>query len=251
MEHSEQIGDLIGALATARKKFKAVKRTAVNPYYQHKYAELSDYIDATSDGLAEAGLAVVHDPVYNPEEQSIVLTTIVAHASGQWMLNRLWVPVTKADVQGIGSAITYAKRYVYGAMLNVASQGEDDDGSAAVGTSQKDRRGEKSTDKDETKGRTINAAQLRALWSGFKSSGRTEEQFRGHLMTRYGIEHSKEILKRDLDDILKWLLEPSMNDLTEDLKDSVTIAEAREPGEDDQEIQSPPLEFDEGKKKKT
>jgi len=241
MEHSEQIGDLIGALATARKKFKAVKRTAVNPYYGQKYAELSDYINASSDGLAEANLAVVQTPVYNPEEQSVTVTTLVAHVSGQWVLDRLWMPVNKADAQGVGSAVTYGRRYAYAAMLNLAAEGEDDDANAAVGTTQKDRRGEKSTDKDESKGRTINAAQLRAVWSAFKSGGKTEEQFRGFLATRYRIEHSKEILKKDLDDILKWL-QTTPEDLTQDLQDSVTIVEQREPGEDD-DLESPDLNF--------
>ena len=57
------------------------------------------------------------------------LTTILAHESGEWMGQEMTVPVTKADAQGAGSAITYMRRYALAAVLGIVQA--DDDGNAA------------------------------------------------------------------------------------------------------------------------
>jgi hypothetical protein len=249
MEHSPEIGELMAALAKARKVFLPVLKHSKNPYFGSTYADLAEYIDATKDGLSDNGIAVTQFPEYDPEEGGVTIITFIAHPSNQWMLDRLWVPVSKGDAQGIGSAITYGRRYAYSALLNVASQGEDDDANQAVGKTQTDRSA-LTTDKDEKKGRTINPAQQRALWSAFKSSGKTEADFRGHLSAKYGLEHTSEILKKDLDYILRWLMGTKIpnpgEELTPDLEASLRNVQepAREPGSDDEpELASPPLDF--------
>lgn len=65
---------------------------------------------------------------------NVTLMTQMTHATGQWM--RSWYPVrpTKNDPQGLGSAITYARRFAYCSMVGVAAVDEDDDGDAASGT---------------------------------------------------------------------------------------------------------------------
>jgi hypothetical protein len=56
--------------------------------------------------------------------------TILAHSSGEWVSSTLAVPLTKADAQGLGSAITYGRRYALAAIVGVCPA--DDDGEAAV-----------------------------------------------------------------------------------------------------------------------
>jgi hypothetical protein len=58
-----------------------------------------------------------------------VVVTTLAHETGQWVRGRLALPLAKTDPQGIGSAITYGRRYALAAMVGVAP--EDDDGNAA------------------------------------------------------------------------------------------------------------------------
>lgn len=61
----------------------------------------------------------------------IGLLTKLTHAeSGQWQSSLAVVPLPKADPQGMGSAITYARRYALTAMLGIITE-EDDDGEAA------------------------------------------------------------------------------------------------------------------------
>jgi hypothetical protein len=65
----------------------------------------------------------------------VQVETRLLHTSGQWAADTLTltVPVGKPDAQGIGSALTYARRYALAAFVGVAP--EDDDGNAAVGPS--------------------------------------------------------------------------------------------------------------------
>ena len=65
---------------------------------------------------------------------------MLIHASGQWLSNTFTMPVSKADAQGVGSAITYARRYALAAMVGVAP--EDDDGNAATKAAPKMKQGD-------------------------------------------------------------------------------------------------------------
>ncbi len=63
----------------------------------------------------------------------VAVETELIHESGQEMsCGTLFIPATKQDAQGFGSAISYGKRYGLQAALGIAS--EDDDGQAAVKT---------------------------------------------------------------------------------------------------------------------
>jgi hypothetical protein len=62
----------------------------------------------------------------------VEIVTFLAHSSGEWIKSVLDMPVVKSDPQGVGSAITYGRRYAYSGMVSVASEA-DDDGNAATG----------------------------------------------------------------------------------------------------------------------
>ena len=124
---SDEIGELAKALASARKDFKPVLKDANNPFFKSKYADLAGVIEATSDALSKNGLVVIQSPRLTLNR--IAVTTLLAHSSGQWLRDELELPLSKFDAQGAGSAITYARRYSYQAIVGVAA--EDDDGNAA------------------------------------------------------------------------------------------------------------------------
>jgi ERF superfamily len=136
---TENIGELAGALAKAQSEFKPVLKDTVNPYFNSKYADLSSVIGATQQALSKNGLVVIQNPVVDCETEKAGVTTILAHSSGQWMSHDLMLPATmkgkdgapKFDAQSVGSAITYARRYSYQAIVGVAAE-MDDDGNAAA-----------------------------------------------------------------------------------------------------------------------
>ncbi len=59
------------------------------------------------------------------------LTTMLMHESGEWISATQPLLLAKADPQGQGSAITYARRYGLMSMLGIVAE-DDDDANAAV-----------------------------------------------------------------------------------------------------------------------
>jgi hypothetical protein len=85
-------------------------------------------IDAAKKILSENGLSVTQLPSSNSEQ--VIVTTMLMHSSGQWISDILTLKPTKTDPQGMGSAITYARRYAYSAIIGMSTE-EDDDGNSA------------------------------------------------------------------------------------------------------------------------
>jgi len=218
MRRSESIAALAGALSKARADFKAVIKAAENPYFKSNYADLSTLIDATKDGLSKNGLCLIQSPGKITETNRVSITSLLIHSSGEWLEDDLEMPVTKADAQGLGSAITYGRRYAYQSILNIAGE-DDDDGNAAVGRTQKDRKGS-STDMSTTDGENINPTQARAFWAATKQGNKSKADVQKWFGEELGIEHTDEMLKKDFNKAMKWAVKPS-EDLTGIAKESV------------------------------
>lgn len=131
MQKSEQINELATALAKAQASVKAALKDHSNPFFKSKYADLSSVWEACRKALSENGLSVSQLPSTG-EGQAVGLETMLLHSSGQWLSEKMTAPVAKWDAQGIGSAITYLRRYALAAMVGVVAD-EDDDGEKAVG----------------------------------------------------------------------------------------------------------------------
>lgn len=118
------------AMAKAQSKIEGAAKDKTNPAFKSKYADLSAVWDACREPLTSNGIAVLQFPDYDPESKCVLLETIITHTDGFDKSFRLSVPVSKIDAQGIGSAITYARKYALMAAVGIAP--EDDDGNAAV-----------------------------------------------------------------------------------------------------------------------
>lgn len=127
---SQQIELLFTALAKAQASFTHAEKAGDNPHFHSRYATLETVLDATKKGRAENSLAVIQMPVNLPD--TIGVTTLLGHSSGQWIESTIAVPPGRFDAQGAGSVITYLRRYALMAVLGIAGQDEDDDGEAAV-----------------------------------------------------------------------------------------------------------------------
>ena len=219
MRRSETIGKLAEALAKARSEFKPVIKDSENPYFKSSYADLSTVIEATKDGLSKHGLVIIQSPGrFIDERKVIVITTLLAHSSGEWIEDDLEMMVTKVDAQGIGSGCTYGRRYSYQAFVNVSGE-VDDDAESATGRTQKDRKGS-STDMSTTDGENINPTQVRAFWSAAKQGNKSKADVLKWFGEELGIEHTDEMLKKDFNKAMKWAVKPS-DDLTGVLQESI------------------------------
>ena len=96
----------------------------------YKYADLSSYLCAARAALKEHGLCVMAAPS-SDANGSLTLHSIVAHKDGGTLTVVTPLVVGQyVDMQDFGSAVTYARRYVFSALFNFAV--EDDDGVAAI-----------------------------------------------------------------------------------------------------------------------
>jgi hypothetical protein len=128
MNHSEQLNELGAALAKAQGQIEGAKKDSANPFFKSTYADLASVWEACRKPLSDNGLSVIQCP--EESDSGIAIETMLLHSSGQWKTSRYCVPVSKADAQAVGSAITYGRRYALAAMVGVAP--EDDDGNAAA-----------------------------------------------------------------------------------------------------------------------
>ena len=130
MNKSESIDELAAALAKAQGSINDAVKSASNPYFKSKYADLAAVRAAVREPLTSNGLAISQIAASN--DQAAIVETVLMHSSGQWVSGVLAIPVTKRDAQGYGSAISYARRYGLMAILGMASD-DDDDANSAVG----------------------------------------------------------------------------------------------------------------------
>ena len=133
---SEEIGELVKALAKVQGSINLAKRDSTNPFFKSKYADLTSVWDSCRKELSQNGLVVIQT-TKNDNERVVVLTRL-AHESGQWIRGEISLRPVKNDPQGYGSALTYARRYSLAAIVGIAT-GEDDDAEDATRGKQKDK----------------------------------------------------------------------------------------------------------------
>lgn len=131
---SDSIDALMSALSKAQGEIKNAIKDSNNPFFKSKYADLSSVKEACQEALTKQGLAVSQSTNIR-KDGSLVLITTLGHGSGQYIKGIYPINPVKNDPQGIGSAITYARRYTLAAMVGVIA--DDDDGEAAQGRASK------------------------------------------------------------------------------------------------------------------
>lgn len=123
---SEQINELVSALIKAQAEIKQPKKNSVNPHFKNKFADLGECMDAVREPLNKHGL-VVMQLVTGPD-----LHTTLMHTSGQFITSTYPLNPAQQTPQGVGSAITYARRYALCAMLGLVADADDDGNSASA-----------------------------------------------------------------------------------------------------------------------
>jgi len=125
---SEFINEIATALCKAQAVMGGAHKSASNPFFKSKYADLESVIDAIKQPFADNGLSFVQFP--SMAESQVTITTRVMHDSGQWLEDTLSLPIAKNDAQAVGSCISYGRRYSLQSIAGIPSV--DDDGQSAV-----------------------------------------------------------------------------------------------------------------------
>lgn len=133
MNQSQDITELSRAMLQVQQGIRPAMKDATNPFTRSNYATLNSVMESCRDALLSQGILFTQLPCPAPVELGaghIGLETRLIHAeSGQWISSMAVIPLPKNDPQGMGSAITYARRYSLCAMLGIVT--EDDDGEGA------------------------------------------------------------------------------------------------------------------------
>jgi len=118
---------IASALVKAQKAFGPALKTATNPHFKSRYADLAACVEAVISGLNDNGIALIQRNYL--DDAGVTVETVFVHESGEMLeCGKLHVPAAKHDPQGYGSALTYARRYSLMAACGIAP--EDDDGNA-------------------------------------------------------------------------------------------------------------------------
>jgi hypothetical protein len=124
------INHLVTALAKAQAEMTGAAKDKTNPHFKSAYADLASVWDACRGPLSKHGLAVIQHA--SADGPLVSVETVLAHSSGQWVSSTLTMTAQQNTPQGIGSCITYARRYALSSIVGIAP--EDDDGNAASQT---------------------------------------------------------------------------------------------------------------------
>lgn len=136
MKKSETITKIAPALIKFNSEVKKIEKDGHNPFLKTTYATLDSVIETIRPVLSKNKLAVMQD--VESGEGTITVKTLLLHESGEWIESEgTTLRLQKADPQGAGAAITYARRYDLSAFLSL-NTGEDDDGNSQLPTDGKD-----------------------------------------------------------------------------------------------------------------
>ena len=120
------IGTLSEALSVAQGDLTGAIKDSNNPFFKSKYADLAAVQDAIRGPFSKNGLAYIQTTEIH--ETGVVVITMLTHKSGEWIRGKLRMTPTKNDPQGIGSCITYARRYALAAIAGIAQVDDDAEG---------------------------------------------------------------------------------------------------------------------------
>ena len=167
MRMSVTISELAKALAIAQGEMEDASKSAKNGHFNSKYADMASVRDVIRLPLSKAGLAIVQFPRVIIGS-CVEVETMLLHTSGEFLAETLVMPLGKQDAHGVGSAITYARRYGIMSILCLAS--EDDDGNTAAANAVPEA--DQTLIEDGNDAAEIGSNHLKAWWADLSAADR-------------------------------------------------------------------------------
>lgn len=126
MRTSESIKHIAPALLAAQKQITFAAKDSTNPHYKTQYAGLPAVIDAIKGPLNDNGITFIQTPTTpDMDDPRLWLITRLQHESGEWIEDTAICPMPKQDPQGLGSAMTYLRRYSLAAICGLYQDDDD------------------------------------------------------------------------------------------------------------------------------
>jgi hypothetical protein len=115
------------ALAKVQTEIGTASKSSTNPHFKSRYADLAEVWATWQEVGPKHGFSVIQTTAI--ADGVTCLQTTLLHESGDSMTGIYPLMPSKNDPQGMGSAMTYARRYTLAAMVGIVQ--DDDDGNAA------------------------------------------------------------------------------------------------------------------------
>lgn len=129
MKTSPSVTNIVKALLVAQSKMEGIVKDAKNPFFKSNYADINSMLESVVP-LLNANGVIVTQPAYSTETGHFV-ETYLYHESGEFMASEpLKLELSKTDMQQLGSAITYGRRYSLQSLLGLRAV--DDDGEKSM-----------------------------------------------------------------------------------------------------------------------
>ncbi|WP_375652660.1 ERF family protein [Bartonella sp. AP19HLJMH] len=123
-------------LSNMQIEYQKIQKNSTNTHTNSQYATLDQYIDAVKNTLAKHRFALFSRIKEQSSDNIIIEMTLTTHPSGNKISTEGKFPYDtkgcKSNIQSVGSAITYARRYLLGMLLNVVSEDDDTDGNPPI-----------------------------------------------------------------------------------------------------------------------
>lgn len=194
------------ALAKAQSEMMGASKNGYNPHFKSTFSTLDDLIEASRKSLTKHGLAITQYP--DSLQEDTYLVTKLKHESGEEEVSRVRIHLKDpTDIQKLGSAISYLKRYVYASICGLAaSEGEDDGNSIVASHSSQSftptaTPPRQSTIASDNKSDSISHKQLGLLKGKLNGNGSLEMA----VISKYKLESLAQLPWKHMQDVLKFI----------------------------------------------
>lgn len=203
--HSDNLNELFAAVAKAQGEIKDPPFDMINPHFKSKFASLNAGLAEIRPIFSKHGLSITQWPSMNEKGHCVV--TIIGHSSGQWIKSEMNLLLQKQDMQGIGAALTYAKRQMAFAAAGISGEDDDDGNSVSKPPSQSVQKQNAQPVSQPQKpqnhaphsvaGSELSEAQIKRLWAMTKALGWSIEDTFTSLKQQFSKEKPELLTKEE------------------------------------------------------
>lgn len=155
------MSDFLKALAELQDSVSKITKNADNPFFKSKYTDLNAIFEEVKPKIREKGFILIQTV-----ESDKLHSQLIHIETGKKIESFMDLLTVKPDMQQLGSAVTYARRYSLMPMLNIEC--EDDDGNLASGKTKSFDELETFEDFDKAIRNCKSEKAINALWYKWK-----------------------------------------------------------------------------------
>lgn len=194
LKFSEKLDEWNKAYAKFQAMHVSVKKDSENPHFRSTYASLPAVLESCREGLALSNFTILQLPLGGVEVCRLL--TRISHSSGQFVQWISTTPISKKDPQGIGSGITYLRRFNITSSLGLSEL--DDDGHEAsrgniINVPEENKSYNEPIQKTAYKDSSASAAkgpsvaQIKRLYEIIKQAGYSPEEIKAFIKEQWGL----------------------------------------------------------------